>query len=548
MRKRQNRDVDDASTRRKRRREKEKKSEEETFGDDDVTTMRQLEEEAELESLVFADTLHASSVAEHGTEGIQFMIDAAISESKGTAGGESDQAEQEEHVVDQDDQDVSVAWHDEEDDKELVNIGKANQEYGAHRKKKLRRHVDEHVVSGRVFERRLRQQFERANVAAGDLSWAQIQKDDHDDRSRDSDDDDDNDADSGNDDDDDVGVLLGSTSALVSRRSAVLAPSALDVTRQRDANQSDVSKSALSAAEFHCNGQLMLTASLDRSLKVFRIDGKHNPKVQGVVFRDMPVTSAHFTADGEQIYCSGKRPFTYTFDMGSARVIRNGPLRGRTERTLERTFVSPDNRYIAALGDDGYVLLVSRRTKQCVGSLKMNAPGECAGFTSDGATLFTSSRDGDIYQWNMATQRCVRVFQDDGALRTTSLAVSPNGRTLATGTRSGVINVYDATAFAALGTYERPAPAKALMNFTTAVTALRFNHSSEMLAAASAKLENQFKVFHARALTGFANWPTSRTPLNTVTAFDFSPHSGFLTIGNRKGRALLYRLNHFESS
>ena len=50
-----------------------------------------------------------------------------------------------------------------------------------------------------------------------------------------------------------------------------------------------------------------------------------------------------------------------------------------------------------------------------------------------------------------------------------------------------------------------------------------------------------FIQLHLPSLTVFSNWPTSRTPLRYVNTFDFSPNSGYLSIGNDKGKALLYR-------
>lgn len=50
-----------------------------------------------------------------------------------------------------------------------------------------------------------------------------------------------------------------------------------------------------------------------------------------------------------------------------------------------------------------------------------------------------------------------------------------------------------------------------------------------------------FIQVHLPSLTVFSNWPTSRTPLRYVNAFDFSPNSGYISIGNDRGKALLYR-------
>jgi U3 small nucleolar RNA-associated protein 18 len=52
---------------------------------------------------------------------------------------------------------------------------------------------------------------------------------------------------------------------------------------------------------------------------------------------------------------------------------------------------------------------------------------------------------------------------------------------------------------------------------------------------------------HIPSCTVYQNWPTPRTPLHYVQSLAFSPHSGYLAVGNDKGRALLFRLNHYES-
>ena len=55
--------------------------------------------------------------------------------------------------------------------------------------------------------------------------------------------------------------------------------------------------------------------------------------------------------------------------------------------------------------------------------------------------------------------------------------------------------------------------------------------------------QNFFLYFqvHLPSLTVFSNWPTSRTPLRYVHTFDFSPNSGYLSVGNDRGKALLFR-------
>ena len=65
-------------------------------------------------------------------------------------------------------------------------------------------------------------------------------------------------------------------------------------------------------------------------------------------------------------------------------------------------------------------------------------------------------------------------------------------------------------------------------------------HDSPVILMIRQKFFLYFQV-HLPSLTVFSNWPTSRTPLRYVHTFDFSPNSGYLSIGNDRGKALLFR-------
>lgn len=69
-----------------------------------------------------------------------------------------------------------------------------------------------------------------------------------------------------------------------------------------------------------------------------------------------------------------------------------------------------------------------------------------------------------------------------------------------------------------------------------------------MLAVASRMKRDALRLVHLPSLTVFSNWPTGRSPLHYVHSLDFSPHCGLLAVGNAKGRALLYRLHHYQQA
>ena len=90
----------------------------------------------------------------------------------------------------------------------------------------------------------------------------------------------------------------------------------------------------------------------------------------------------------------------HPMQLNAAWLRPNSPVKvaglvGRPEKSLE-TFAAcpaPDNPLVAFLGNEGCVPLVSLRSRQCVGDLKMSGAVRTAAFSGDGQELLTS---GDL--------------------------------------------------------------------------------------------------------------------------------------------------------
>eukprot|EP01104_Vermistella_antarctica_P020710 TRINITY_DN8977_c0_g1_i1.p1 TRINITY_DN8977_c0_g1~~TRINITY_DN8977_c0_g1_i1.p1 ORF type:complete len:573 (-),score=148.32 TRINITY_DN8977_c0_g1_i1:100-1818(-) len=427
-----------------------------------------------------------------------------------------------------------AAWHDDDDDQLVVDV--ANNK----RLRKLRRTEQEEELGGATFADRLKEQFKKVNPEA---AWAdpdfqrKCKATDSDSEDDDEDDDEDGDSDDEN--------IIRSTSGISSRAQTTLPPRALNVTRLKDANIHGRSQAVVQSVRFHPNGQLLMAAGLDKTVRLFQVDGKHNPNVQNVVLRDLPINTAFFTKGGDEIVCTGRRKFFYVYDIASGRPIKVNGIKGRQERGLATCLPSPDGQYITFLANDGYILLVSQRSKQLVASMKMNGSVRSAAFSPDGAQLYSAGDEGRVYVWDVKSRRCMYSFVDEGSIRTTAMAISPKGDVLAAGSESGVVNLYDINKFRS--NIQTPAPTKALLNLTTSVSSLRFNHDGQVLSMSSVYGKDSLKLVHTSSRSVFSNWPTSGTPLGYVSSTDFSPHSGMMAHGNDKGRVLLYRLNHFQT-
>ncbi|KAI3845194.1 hypothetical protein MKX03_024852 [Papaver bracteatum] len=282
---------------------------------------------------------------------------------------------------------------------------------------------------------------------------------------------------------------------------------------------------------FHRNGQLLLSAGLDRRLRFFQIDGKRNTKIQSMFLEDLPIRKASFLPDGSQVIAAGSRKFFYSFDLEKAKVDKIGPLTGREEKSLEVFEVSPYSSTIAFVGNEGHILLVSTKTKELIGTMKMNGTARSLAFADGGRQLLSSGGDGHIYHWDLRTRTCIHKAVDEGCMTGHSLSTSPNGSLFAAGSDSGIVNICNKSEF--LGGKRKPV--KTVENLTTKIDFLKFNHDSQILAICSSMQKNSLKLVHIPSYTVFSNWPPANRPLHfpsyNVPIFSNS-EKGFFRINN----------------
>lgn len=426
-------------------------------------------------------------------------------------------------------------WVDDEEEKASINIAKVN------RLRKLRKEEDESVISGSAYVSRLRAHHVKLNPGT---EWAQL-----DSRPRNySSDDEDSNIENGAvlarsyNDGEGVDDILRTNEDLVVKSSVKLLPGLLEYSRLVDANADDLSNSPINSVQFHRNTQLLLTAGLDKKLRFFQIDGKRNTKIQSIFLDDCPIQKACFLPDGSQVIASGRRKFFYSFDLVKATVDKIGPLIGREEKSLEVFEVSPDSNTLAFVGNEGYILLVSSKTKELIGTLKMNGTARSLAFANDGQHLLSSGGDGHVYHWDLRTRACFHKAVDEGCIHGSALCTSPDGSLFAAGSDSGIVNVYNREEF--LGGKRKPI--KTIENLTTSVGFMKFNNDAQILAISSSMKKNSLKLIHVPSFTVFSNWPPPNRTLHYLTCLDFSPGGGFMAMGNAAGKVLLYKLHHYH--
>ena len=134
-------------------------------------------------------------------------------------------------------------------------------------------------------------------------------------------------------------------------------------------------------------------------------------------------------------------------------------------------------------------MVLSSKTKQLVFDLSSsNQIVDCA---IQGTNIYTLSQGGEISLWDVRMRDVVLSFADDGNYKPTVIKASTNGKHIATGSYSGIVNLYQTNKIS-----EACKPSQQFQNLTTSINLLSFNANSEILAFGSKWKRNAFRLAH----------------------------------------------------
>jgi len=412
-----------------------------------------------------------------------------------------------------------AAWEDEDDEDVLVKdvVASYSKAKGKHGKKE---------TSKESYAETLRKKFK---TLVDTPKWADLSRN------------------SAEDEDSDDEFFRQTTDMLENSKRETIAKGLLDYRKCKDMNEMTHNEgTVIRAAEFHPSAAVGLVAGLNGTASLFQIDGKQNPKMQSVNFENFPIRTAHFTSDGKQFIVGSQHfPHYFVYDLNAGKSIKV-PWRsqGDGQGCVHNFQVSPalGSDLMAFIGRFGDIHILSQKSRTKLFTLKSNDNVNSVAFSPDGSQLYSHGAGGEVYIWDLKAQDCIHRFADDGCVRGTAIAVSKNNRYLSTGSDSGVVNIYNRNE---LYTSSNPKPEKVILNLTTNVNHVKFNPTSEILALASENKENAVKLVHLPSMTVFQNFPSLNYNLKRPNCLDFSLNGGYMSIGNNRGAANLYRLKHF---
>jgi U3 small nucleolar RNA-associated protein 18 len=221
---------------------------------------------------------------------------------------------------------------------------------------------------------------------------------------------------------------------------------------------------------------------------------------------------------------------------------------------MEKFKLSPCGSYIALMGGNGWMNLLSAASGQWIAGAKVEgtiADVEWHHIKGKNARISIATKAGEIYEWDVESRSFVNRWKDEGGIGITSIALGGvEDRWCAIGSQSGIVHVYDRKDLQIgikLSLDEAPImkPAAVLDQLVTTITALRFSPDGQILAMGSRAKRDAFRLCHVPSFTVFKNWPTSGTPLGKVTCVDFTPGTEMLCVGNEGGHVRLWKLSHY---
>lgn len=321
-------------------------------------------------------------------------------------------------------------WKDEEDENIKINLNKKNN------LKKLKKNNEDNVITGSEFQERLREQFNKVNDKVDIFKWA-FEKDE------------DLKQNSTNDQysNDGISSLLKTNKTIIDPHAQTKDTSILSIKQFTDFNKDNIHSSIITSVGFSPDPNketLGFTAGLDKKLKFFSINEAENKSfhIQTVNTVDLPIHSARFLNNNE-VLISGKRQHFYTYNLEHNKLDRcNGLFSNHTEiKSLEKLFVG--NNQFAFGCSDGHILIYDSNNKTYRYDLKISGSVNSVCFDKNGINLFAVGEQSEIYLFDLRKYRnCVNKFSDSGNFNTTCMDLSKDNNFLATGSTSGMVNVY----------------------------------------------------------------------------------------------------------
>jgi len=254
-------------------------------------------------------------------------------------------------------------------------------------------------------------------------------------------------------------------------------------------------------AVFSPDNKYLATDTPDNSLAIWDLSShQHAPPFPG------PGPAVSFVA-----FAPDQKSLGATFLGGRYRVwdMNSGSqnFEGQSQQKQPTIAFSPDGKFVAVGKQDDVADLLDAATGHTLQPITMpKGPIGLIFFSPDGSRLIATTRNGDMYGWDLLNQRLF-TFSENHSNEVMSFSFSPDGKTLATGSVDRRIKLWDVTSGKHLRT---------ILGHGGWVTALHFSPDGQHLLSGDA--DGLIKVWDL-ATKEIPEWPEGKPKSISATAF-----------------------------
>ncbi|KAL6708845.1 hypothetical protein ACN47E_002252 [Coniothyrium glycines] len=198
------------------------------------------------------------------------------------------------------------------------------------------------------------------------------------------------------------------------------------------------------AARFDPTGQYIASASMDRSILLWRSSG--SCENYGILTgHKQAVLDLHWSRDSKVLFSASADMHLASWDIETGERIRRHPGH---EEVINCMDVSKRGEELLVSGsDDGYIGIWDTRTKEAVTFISTDFPITAICLAEAGNELFTGGIDNDIKVWDLRKQAVA--YSLLGHTDTvTSLQMSPDNQTLLSNAHDSTVRTWDVRPFA----------------------------------------------------------------------------------------------------
>ncbi|MEX0587075.1 MAG: WD40 repeat domain-containing protein, partial [Pirellulales bacterium] len=199
---------------------------------------------------------------------------------------------------------------------------------------------------------------------------------------------------------------------------------------------------ALADAEFSPDGQMIITASWDGTVRFWNAAQQPPESVATLNAHDDYVNSAVFSPDGQFVLTSSDDRTARLWDAQTRVLVHE--LRGHTGPVNQATF-SNDGALVLTVSDDHTARLWSTSSGMPVGDPFQNGhsrPILCGAFSADGLKIATGSEDNQVVVWDVGGRSPLAILGGHTAA-ITAVAFSPDDARVFTASRDRTAKVWD---------------------------------------------------------------------------------------------------------